>query len=431
MRWCTVVALAHILLAAEEASAQSLSQLIPNLFGAGGLMVRSETQLPDGSNHSAHFNSSFQQSFTPFNTALASQLAAVPLPSPASGFTYTFDSSLGVFKRSTQSFGPILSDRADTVGRHKLAIGFNFQHFNFDSIDGVGLSSVPVVFTHDNPVAGTGRDDLVVTSNHIEVELGQFTAFLNYGLLDRLDVSVAIPVVSVDLAATSTASIRRIGTTNPATHFFGQGAGDYGTSATFAANGSSTGIGDVIFRVKGTVYKEGSTALALGGEIRLPTGDEENLLGSGAPGLAPFLVLSSSHKTFSPHLMVAYQWNGDSVLAGDVTRGTKGNLPDQLFYQVGADLGATNRLTLAVDLLGRTVIDGQRMVGDTFAALDGRSTFPNVRFETGSFNVLNGSVGVKFNPVGNLLVDVNVLFKLNDAGLRDKITPLVGFEYSF
>jgi hypothetical protein len=129
--------------------------------------------------------------------------------------------------------------------------------------------------------------------------------------------------------------------------------------------------------------------------------------------------------------MVAYQWNGDSVLAGDVTRGTKGNLPDQLFYQVGADLGVTNRLTLAVDLLGRTVIDGQRMVGDTFAALDGRSTFPNVRFETGSFNVLNGSVGVKFNPVGNLLVDVNVLFKLNDAGLRDKITPLVGFEYSF
>jgi hypothetical protein len=188
MRWRTVVALAHILLAAEEASAQSLSQLIPNLFGAGGLTVRSETQLPDGSNHSAHFNSSFQQSFTPFNTALASQLAAVPLPSPASGFTYTFDSSLGVFKRSTQSFGPILSDRADTVGRHKLAIGFNFQHFNFDSIDGVGLSSVPVVFTHDNPVAGTGRDDLVVTSNHIEVELGQFTAFLNYGLLDRLDV---------------------------------------------------------------------------------------------------------------------------------------------------------------------------------------------------------------------------------------------------
>jgi hypothetical protein len=30
-----------------------------------------------------------------------------------------------------------------------------------------------------------------------------------------------------------------------------------------------------------------------------------------------------------------------------------------------------------------------------------------------------------------LLIGVNVLFKMNDAGLRDTATPLVGFEYSF
>jgi hypothetical protein len=414
-----------------QAMAQNLSQIIPNLFGAGGLTVRSETKLPDGSDHSAHFNSSFQQSFTPFNTALASQLAAVPLPSPASGFTYTLDSSLGVFKRSTQSFGPILSDRADTVGRHKLSMGFSFQRFNFDSIDGVSLNAVPVVFTHDNPAAGTGRDDLVTTANSIQVKLSQFTAFLNYGLLDRLDVSVAIPFVSVDLTATSVASIQRIGTTNPATHFFGSGLGDYGTQASFTSSGSKSGLGDVIFRLKGTVYKDGGTGLALGGEVRLPTGDEENLLGSGATGLEGFVVFSSAHKTFSPHVKLAYQWNGDSILAGDVNSGTKGNLPDQVFYEIGADVGLTSKLTLAVDFLGRRVVDGERMVGDTFNALDGRSTFANVRFETASFNVANGAVGFKFNPGGNLLIDVNVLFKLNDSGLRDKVTPLVGFEYSF
>ena len=42
-----------------------------------------------------------------------------------------------------------------------------------------------------------------------------------------------------------------------------------------------------------------------------------------------------------------------------------------------------------------------------------------------------GAAGLKFNPVGRLLVDVNVLFKLDSAGLRDKVTPLVGIEYAF
>ena len=244
------------------ARAQSLSEIIPNLFGPGGLIVNSETTLPNGQTHSAHFNSSFQQSFTPFNTALATQLASVPLPSPASGFTYTLDSSLGVFKRSTQSFGPILSDRAETVGKHKASVGFSFQHFSFDSLDGTDLGAVPVVFTHDNPAAGTGRDDLVTTSNDINITLGQFTSFVNYGILDRLDVSLAIPVVTVDLTATSVATIQRIGTTNPATHFFGNGHGDYGTTASVTGSGSKTGIGDIIFRLKGTVYKQGGTGLA-------------------------------------------------------------------------------------------------------------------------------------------------------------------------
>jgi hypothetical protein len=429
-----VSALAVLMVAVGSGAAMaqdvSLSQLLTNLYGAGGLKVDSLTPLPDGSNHSAHFNSSFNTSFTPFNTAIASQLASVPLPSPASGFTYTLDSSLGVFKRSTQSFGPILSDRADTIGKHKLSFGFSFQHFNFDSIDGVDLGSVPVVFTHDDAAPG-GRADLVTTANSIQLKLSQYTAFLNYGLGDRVDVSLAVPVVSVDLTATSVASIQRIGTTDPRTHFFRSANGDIGSQASFTRSGAKSGIGDLIFRLKGTVYKEGGTGLALGGEVRLPTGDEANLLGSGATGLEGFLVFSSSHKALSPHVKVAYQWNGDSILAGNPDKNLKGDLPDQLFYEIGADLGVTKNLTLAVDFLGRRVIDGERLIPDTFHALDGTSTFADSRFAPGSFNVANGAVGIKFNPGGNLLIDVNVLFKLNDTGLRDKVTPLVGFEYSF
>ena len=40
--------------------------------------------------------------------------------------------------------------------------------------------------------------------------------------------------------------------------------------------------------------KEGGRALAAGVDIRVPSGDEENLLGSGAPGLRPFAAFSGS-----------------------------------------------------------------------------------------------------------------------------------------
>src|SRR5437762_6632386 len=117
-----------------------LAFLIPHLFGQTGLVVDSEARLPNGQTHSAHFNSAFQAEFTQFNVALASQLTGLPIPSPASGFTYTLDPSLGLFNRSTKSFGPLLSERADTIGKGKVSIGVHYQRFTFDKIEGVDVN---------------------------------------------------------------------------------------------------------------------------------------------------------------------------------------------------------------------------------------------------------------------------------------------------
>jgi hypothetical protein len=99
--------------------------------------------LPDGSTHSAHFNGAFQSEFRLINIALVRQIGALPIPSPASGFTYMFDTSTGTFVRSTQSFGPILADRAETIGRGRFAFGYSLQHFAFESFDGLRLSHIP------------------------------------------------------------------------------------------------------------------------------------------------------------------------------------------------------------------------------------------------------------------------------------------------
>ncbi len=426
-RLALAVVLCALVGTAGSASAGDLALLIPQLFGPKGLFVRSQTLLPDGTTHTAHFNSSFQRSFTPFNSALATQLSGTPLPSPGAGFTYNYDSSLGAFKRSSESFGPILSDRAETMGKGKLSAGVSYQYFDFKTIDGVDLGNVPVVFTHDDPAPG-GRADVVTTSNAIDAKVSQFTVFLSYGLVENLDLSVAVPFESVQLKATSHATIQRIGTTDPATHYFDP---PYSDTASYSSSGSASGVGDVLLRAKARILKRGATGLALGLDVRLPTGDEKNLLGTGTTGLEPFLALSTTHGRVAPHLKLGYQWNGKTVLAGDVTTGTKGSLPNQFFFQVGAETGLGQRATFDVDLLGRRVVDGETLTPVTFHALDNVSTFPTVRFGTSSYDTYDGSVGAKLNPTTHLLVDLNVLFKLNSSGLRSTITPLVGIEYSF
>ena len=108
-----------------------LASVFPDLFGPHGLVVNSESVLPDGSTHSAHFNSAFQSNFTQFNVALVSQLTSLPLPSPASGFTYA---SIPAPARSADDAqlrpDPHRSGRDHRPG--PLCFGFNYQHFSFD-----------------------------------------------------------------------------------------------------------------------------------------------------------------------------------------------------------------------------------------------------------------------------------------------------------
>ena len=209
---------------ATPASAQTrpsrLASVFSELFGPNGLVVNSEDVLPDGSTHSAHFNSTFQSNFSQFNIALASQLTSLPLPSPASGFTYRFDAATGTFVRSTRSFGPILTDRAETIGRGKFAFGYNFQFYSFDQLEGLDLSTVPAVFTHDDRQLGGGRTDVVTTVSSIDISVGQWTGALTYGLSDWLDISLAVPLVNTSLHVSSAAQIERLGTVNPVIHFF-------------------------------------------------------------------------------------------------------------------------------------------------------------------------------------------------------------------
>lgn len=414
---------------------------IPQLYGPAGLI------LPNP-NHQAHFVASIQQSFTPLNSAVAQELSILPLASPASAITFTFDKTLGVFTRSTESYGPIFGERAETIGRHRIYFGANYQFFSFGNLDGINLKNLPAVFTHAqfkiNGVFPQFEQDYITTTNRIDLKLHQVTLFATYGITNRIDVSVAVPILDVHMGVSSSAHIVRIppceqnATCSDASafggvyHFFNINDPLGSTDKTFSSTRQANGIGDVVFRVKGTIFNRERWSLAGGVDVRTPTGDELNFLGSGAPGVKPFIA-ASYRARISPHINVGYEWNGDSILAGDISTGQTARLPDQFFYSGGADLRIKPKLTVAVDLLGQRVLEGERLRQIPFTDVSGvvHDNIPNIQPFKGSFQEDDLSMGAKYSVYRNLLFTGNILVELDDAGLRARVVPLAGLSYTF
>src|ERR1700676_1309285 len=102
--------------------------VLPNLFGPQGITLFPNAAVP----HYAHFIGSAGTIMNQtLSSAIGTQLATLPFISPASGFTYQFDTTLGVFARTTNSFGPIYSERAETIGKGRVSFGVSYQRFRF------------------------------------------------------------------------------------------------------------------------------------------------------------------------------------------------------------------------------------------------------------------------------------------------------------
>src|SRR5262245_10684896 len=132
-------------LGARPARAQDvpLAQVLPNLI-LREIVIQSPAS---GISHVAHFspleahdlNNPVVGIVQGFNTQIATQFSTFPLGSSSGGMTYVFDDSLGTFRRSSMSFGPMFAERALTIGRHKLNAGINYQHTPYATFEGQDL----------------------------------------------------------------------------------------------------------------------------------------------------------------------------------------------------------------------------------------------------------------------------------------------------
>lgn len=420
---------------------------VPQVYGKTGLV------LPNP-NHAAHFVGSAKNFQIPLSVSVASELSLRTIATPAAGVLFRFDPKLGVFAPSSESYGPILTERAETIGRHRGFVSVTYQYLNFSSLDGVNLKNIPVVYTHAqfqiNGVTPDFEQEFITTQNRIDLKAHQIVFDGTFGLTSRIDLSVDVPILDVRLGTVSNALINRVvpqplaptaqyysTTVDGYFHFFNINDPANSLSKVFSnspgsgLSRSAAGLGDVNFRVKGTVLAHERARVALGLSVRTPTGDEKNFLGAGAIGIKPFIAASYAGRV-SPHVDLGYEYNGQSVLAGSLANGTTGKLPNQFFYSGGVDVAVSKRLTLASDLLGSRLSSAVRLQRTTFVdanAISHPSTTVSPHAEP--LNLVDISVGAKFRLWKNLLATGNVAFKANDAGLRATAEPLGSISYSF
>lgn len=448
----------HRMVLATAALATTLAPVPAQAQNAGlsGLLLRffagADPVILVTTTHPAHFGAQpgAQGIMTAINRSIASQIATFPLGSSSGGFAYTFDPELGVFSRSTESFGPLFAERALTIGKGKLGFGATYLRSTYDAFEGQNLHNGDIAFylthrdinrdgSHLNPYF---EGDRIQANLFLTLKTDTAVFFGNYGVTDKLDVGFALPFLQIEMDARMHYDILHLSTApDPfVIHTFAfnpDGSGQ--DESDVVHNGSAEGLGDLVARAKYQFKRFGAGGLAAGLDLRLPTGDEQELLGSGATQAKLFLIASGGGRKFSPHVNFGYTFSSGGGAA-------IGELPDEINYTVGFDAAVHPRVTLTGDVVGRTLMNTERIevqeetwdyVTRADLAPDGSptnvefTTFPRLTPAPTDLNILIGALGIKVNPFGNLLISGNVLLSQGKRGLQDYVTPVVSVDYSF
>jgi len=363
---------------------------------------------------------------TQIEQQIGTHLANLPIGSSSGGFTYSYDRRFGTFTRTTETFGPAFAERAQTLGRHKVNFGASVQHSRYSHLDGRSLEDGGIRFIlPPGAITDPAFGNVIEAEVHLRLTSETTVFFATAGVSDRLEIGVAVPYQEVAMDLTSKATIRDFSTrtVSPASRVFENGS----KTQNFTTSGEARGIGDVVVRGKYKLTRPGLREFALCADVRLPTGDAANMLGTGGPQAQLLLVTSYSSRKVAPHFNVGYTF-ADRHSA------------DQINYVSGLEVAASRRLTIAGDLIGRMLLD-TLMLRDGLVTIQqrGAGSLPSITSTAfGTVDTFNGyqsstlgTIGVKFNPARDILLSAHVIATLSNSGLKRRLTPVLGFDYSF
>jgi hypothetical protein len=369
--------------------------------------------------------------------AIAASVGNVPIATTSGGVTFRFEGGIPV--KTSLSSGPIFAERAQTLGRGRASVGIGRSAFRFTTLRGVPMDNISLIFTHENVdfagcAAANGGDCALMGIPTLENEIMPFrlnlavdvtvsTLYATYGVTDRLDVGVIVPLVSTKMHGESTAQIIPFGPP-PAVHFFGGTPSDPVLSASRMVEGSALGLGDVAVRVKLGVHDSPTSGVALLGEARFGTGSADDLLGSGAFSARGLAVISGRIESFAPHLNIGYLYH---------SRTAERTWNDAVLVTGGFDQLLSDRVTLAADVVSELQVGRSRLqlpgpvtYDRPYHRVIEPTTIPDQRDD-----LITGSFGAKLAlPRGFTLVG-NALVPLNRGGMRPDIIYTTGVALDF
>jgi len=329
--------------------------------------------------------------------ALLANIATLPVTSSSGAFVYRLNSELGTVERATQSFGPFFVERASTAGRGEMSFALTFQHLHFTSLDGRNLRDGSFVATANQfQDQATPYDENRLTLN---MDASIATLYGNVGLTDHLEVGVAVPMVALQVEGSRVDLY-------------------YGSAFTKAsASASAVGLADVVLRTKYTVYADHGSGVAGAVDVRLPTGKEENLLGTGTTSVKFTGIGSIESGRTTMHANGGY---------------SVGGLARELSYGGAVAVAATDHVTISGELLGRRV-DGIGHVVSSAAPTPNLVGVETIRLvpDSSALNLVTAVPGIKWNVTDTWILAANIAIPLTDAGLTARFAPFIGLDYAF
>lgn len=329
--------------------------------------------------------------------ALIVNLTSVPIATSSSGFLYRLNPQLGTVERATESFGAFFIERALTPGHARASFGISASTASFDKLDGQALKDGTFLTTANSfPDEPAPFDTESLT---LRVRSSTMTAFASIGVTDRLEIGGALPFVRLTLEGERVNVYR----------------GE--TFLQASASAVATGVADAAVRAKYTLVSARRGGLALGAEVRLPTGDADNLLGAGSAGLR-LLAIGALER-------------GPVMLAGNVGV-IRGGISDERVVGGAAALAVHPRVSVTAEVLARNISELRPLErsAQPHPTIAGVETIRIIGGEPGR-TIAGGIVGLKWNPAGTVVIGGNVRWSFTAAGLTAPLTPAIAIEYGF
>ena len=413
----------------STAHAQDLRDRIPDLFRYGGCSEALCLAGSLGTAHGSHFigaAAGANQTVIEFlGEAVGVSLGNIPISAASSGATFTFVE--GVPVKTSSSAGPVFGERAPTLGRRRLLVGANVTSLNFTTLRGRPIKDLNFNFTHEDvdPTGEYGNpafeNDVIRANVALDFNVLATTAYLTYGLTDRIDVGFAVPYVYTTMRGSAIMQVDPIGSGTATPHYFAGTADNPVLRVGTNIDGSAQGIGDVAARVKVNLSQAPVFSFSLLGDARFATGDENNFLGAGATSVRGLAVASGQYGPFAPHVNAGYLYRGGEFQNNAV------------LATFGFDQLLSSWATLAADVIteqqignGKLQLPGPVFYDTPYRRVVDPTDIPNKRDDP-----VSASLGMKFTTTNGLRIVVNGIFPLARAGLQPDVVWTSGLEYTF